>query len=170
MVPILAAVIVAAAVLAAAWRIATALSSRGRDDAEVAQLLAMFAPGIAAAIDDPRAFLAWQPLAMTARRAFPNAFATLDRAANGTFPFTPEQIQNAHARWTAEWLAWERTHDAECKLRVATVEHELGEAIDTPFGRARLAAVDRDKLDRYQRRYEEYTRTAKALQALVPKS
>ena len=69
-----------------------------------------------------------------------------------------------------EWLAWERTHDAECKLRVATVEHELGEAIDTPFGRARLAAVDRDKLDRYQRRYEEYTRTAKALQALVPKN
>ena len=170
MIPILAALIVAAAVLAAAWRISTALSSRGRDNAEVAQLLATFAPGIAAATDDPRAFLAWQPLATTARRAFPNAFATLDRAANGTFPFNPEQIQNAHARWTAEWLAWERAHDAECKLRVATVEHELGEAIDTPFGRARLAAVERDKLDRYQRRYEEYTRTAKALQALVPKS
>ena len=32
--------------------------------------------------------------------------------------------------------------------------------------RARLDAVEREKLDRYQRRYAEYVRVAKALQAL----
>jgi hypothetical protein len=32
--------------------------------------------------------------------------------------------------------------------------------------RARLDAVEREKLETYQRRYEEYVRVAKALQAL----
>jgi hypothetical protein len=34
--------------------------------------------------------------------------------------------------------------------------------------RAKLDAVEREKLDSYQRRYEEYVRIAKALQALTP--
>ena len=35
------------------------------------------------------------------------------------------------------------------------------------MGRARLAALDREKLERYQDRYQQYIRTAKALQALI---
>jgi hypothetical protein len=35
------------------------------------------------------------------------------------------------------------------------------------IGRARLDAIEREKLDLYQRRYAEYVRTAKALQTLI---
>ncbi len=52
------------------------------------QLLALFAPGVAAVAEEPRALLAWQPLAVTARKIFPAEFAALDRAAGGTFPFS----------------------------------------------------------------------------------
>ena len=61
---------------------------------------------------------------------------------------------------------WERTHDAEFKLKAAAVESELDASGSTPLLRAQLEAVEREKLEQYQRRYEEYVRTAKALQAL----
>ena len=135
-------------------------------------LLQLFAPGIGASVQDPRALLVWQPLARTARQLFSAEFAALDRAAGGTFPFTKEQLQAAHAEWTAEWLAWERAHDAEYKLKTAAVEREIETAGATsvtasPMLRARLDAVEREKLDLYQRRYQEYVRVAKALQALI---
>jgi hypothetical protein len=66
-------------------------------------------------------------------------------------------------------LAWERTHEAAYTLKVAEIEHELGEgsAISAPpHMRARLDAIEREKLDLYQRRYQEYVRVSKALQAL----
>lgn len=142
---------------------ANAQSSRTR----LLQLIALFAPGIASAGEDPRALLAWQPLAATARRLFPDEFAALDRASGVTFPFSADQIEAAHARWTAEWLAWERAHDAEYKLKAAVAEEALGAAGDSSVGRARLDAVEREKLERYQRRYEDYTRVSKALRALA---
>jgi hypothetical protein len=37
----------------------------------------------------------------------------------------------------------------------------------TAAARARVDAVEREKLDLYQRRYGEYVRVAKALQALI---
>ena len=120
-----------------------------------------------AAAGDPRALLAWHPIVTAARTLYPQDFAAIDRAFGSVFPFGPEQIERAHARWTADWLAWERRHDAECKLKAATVEHELGESVNSGFGRARLDAVEREKLDQYQHRYEEYTRVAKGLQALI---
>jgi len=126
----------------------------------------MFAPGVAATQADPRAFLTWQPLAKAARQLSPDEFARLDAAAGGTFPFTSEQLQAAHAQWTADWLAWERTHDAEYKLKAAAAEHELAASDGSPIMRARLEAVEREKLDLYQRRYQEYVRVAKALQTL----
>jgi hypothetical protein len=52
-------------------------------------------------------------------------------------------------------------------LKAAAIEEELGERTASPYGRARLDAVERDKLERYQRRYEEYTRTSRGLQALI---
>ena len=135
-------------------------------------LLQLFAPGIGAGTQDPKALLVWQPLARTARQLFPAELAALDRAAGSTFPFTKEQLQAAHAEWTAAWLAWERAHDAEYKLRAAAVEHEIAAAGATsttasPILRARLDAIEREKLDLYQRRYQEYVQVAKALQALV---
>jgi hypothetical protein len=164
---ILSALIVAGSIVWAAAQIAGALRKRGDDPARSAMLLTMFAPALAAALDDPRAVLAWQPIAATARALYPKEFAELDRASGSPFPFSPEQIERAHARWTADWLAWERRHDADFKLRAATVEHELGGEAGSAFGRARLDAVEREKLDRYQQRYEEYARIAKGLQALI---
>lgn len=135
--------------------------------ARVATLLALFAPALTAVEQDPRAFLAWQPIAKVARRLFPEEFAALDRAMGGTFPFTSERIEAAHAQWTADWLAWEYAHDAEYKLKAAVAEHELLVESGTTVARARLDAVEREKLELYQRRYAEYVRTAKALHALA---
>jgi hypothetical protein len=165
--PILCALIVAAAVLWAGQHIARALSRPAESDRQSAALLALFAPAVAAAAGDPRAVLAWQPLAAAARTLYPKEFAELDRAFGATFPFNAEAIERAHARWTADWLAWERRHDGACKLKAATVAHELGTEVMTPFGRARLDAVEQEKLDLYQQHYEEYTRIAKGLQALI---
>jgi hypothetical protein len=139
--------------------------------ARTATMVQLFAPGAREAARDPRALLEWYPLAKIARAADPDVFASLDRAAQTTFPLNQEQVQAAHAQWTADWLAWERTHDAEYKLKAAALEQELGLDIGTagasPILRARLDAIEREKLDSYQRRYQEYVRVAKALQALT---
>ena len=129
-------------------------------------LVGLFAPGLAAAQHDPRTLLVWYPLAKVVRQLFPSESAALDRAAGGTFPFTPDQIQAAHARWTADWLAWERTHDADYKLKAAAAERELAASGGSPVIRAKLDAVEREKLDLYQQHYSNYVRIAKALHAL----
>ena len=102
-----------------------------------------------------------------ARQMFPAEFAELDAAAGGAFPFSQDRLQTAHAQWTADWLGWERTHDAEYKLKAAVVEQEMAASGGSPVLRARLDAVEQEKLELYQRRYAEYVRVAKALQALV---
>lgn len=159
-------VVVSAVALWVAARVMSAANAQG-SRARLLQLIALFAPGIASAGEDPRALLTWQPLAATARRLFPDEFAALDRASGATFPFSADQIEAAHARWTSEWLAWERAHDAEYKLKAAAAEEALGAAGGSPVGRARIDAVEREKLERYQRRYEDYTRVSKALRALA---
>ena len=127
----------------------------------------LFAPARAAVAADPRALLVWQPLAVAARQLCPGEFAALDRASGGTFPFAADEIRAAHDRWTAEWLAWERSHAADYKLKAAIAEHELTESGGASIARGRLDAVEREKLDLYQRRYSEYIHTAKAIQALL---
>ena len=170
MVLLVAALIVAGSIAWGAVHIGREVRRAHDDDvrARSLQILAAFAPALDAAETDPRALLVWQPLARTARQLFPGEFATLDRAAGAAFPFSSGMVQAAHARWTADWLAWERTHDAEFKLKAAGVEHELIASGGSPIVRARLDAVEREKLDRYQRRYEEYVRVAKALQTAIP--
>jgi hypothetical protein len=166
---VLSAIIVAAAVLGAAAWIVGAVRASG-DEAlrtRVASLLGTFLPAVAAAEQDPRSIIVWEPFARSARGAWPREFALLDHACGGAFPFSKERLQVAHARWTTDWLAWERTHDAEYKLKTAVAEHELAAAGGAPHARARLDAVEAEKLDRYQRRYEEYVRISKALQALL---
>jgi hypothetical protein len=167
LIPITAAIVVAAAIV---WAVrALVLELRAvRTEATRTRALAVlqtFSAGIAAAHAEPRALLTWVPLARAARQLLPSEFALLDAAAGATFPFSTEQVQAAHARWTADWLAWERTHDAEYKLKAVVLERELA-AGESAGVRARLESVEREKLDLYQRRYSEYVQVAKALQSL----
>jgi hypothetical protein len=158
--------ILAGAIAWAAVHVASAVERAQRQPgAGTLHLLQLFAPAITSS-GDPHALIAWQGLARTARALFPRDFDELDRAHGGTFPFTAAHLQAAHARWTAEWLAWERAHDAEYKLKAAEAEAALAASGGTPLMRARLDAVEREKLETYQRRYEEYVRVAKALQAI----
>ncbi|HKT78889.1 MAG TPA: hypothetical protein VJP86_01625 [Vicinamibacterales bacterium] len=166
-----AALIVAGAIFWAALQIASEVrTSRAQPlDARALAIMQMFAPGVAACADDPRALLTWQPFAQTARRAFPDEFKLLDSAAASTFPFDRETLSAAHARWTASWLAWEKAHDSEFKLKAAAAADEVERCGTSPLMRARADAIEQEKLETYQRRYEEYIRTAKALQNLIDK-
>jgi hypothetical protein len=132
-------------------------------------ILQVFAPAAIEASGNPKRLLVWQPMALAARRRFPEAFADLDRAYGKTFPFGAADVQEAHAQWTADWLAWEVAHDAEYKLKAAhlaeQLEHLTGER--AALVRAQLAGVEREQLERYQQRYVEYVRVGKALAALT---
>ena len=166
---VFAAIIVALAVGGAAAKISSELQ-QARNDQRLSRQLAiagLFAPAIASVHEDPRAVLTWQPLAKSLRVVFPAEFAALDAASGSTFPFSKDALSAAHSRWTADWLAWERSHDGIYKLKALATQHELqGEAV-SDLGRAKLDAVEREKLELYQRRYEEYVRVGKALQALI---
>ena len=130
-------------------------------------IIQLFAPAIEAVRDDPRALLVWQPLARIIRQLYPAESAAVDRASGGAFPFGRDVMAAAHAQWTADWLSWERTHDADYKLKAAEVADELTATGGAAVARARLDAVEGEKLALYQRRYEEYVRVSKALQAMA---
>jgi hypothetical protein len=168
MIALLAGVFVAAAIAWGCARIAHELQA-ARTDARRTRLLdviTMFAPALDAASGDPKAILLWEPLARTARQLFPDEFGELDRASGQPFPFGPERIQAAHAQWTADWLAWERAHDAAFKLKAVELEREC-EGSDPALTRAKVEGLEREKLDIYQRKYQEYVQVGKALQALT---
>jgi hypothetical protein len=172
LISLLSAAIVAAAIAWAARLLAATVARAGaeRTDARKARelaLLQIFAPAIVGASSDPRVIIAWQPLARAARSLFADEFASLDTAFSGSFPLSTAQIEAAHAQWTAEWLAWERAHDAAYKLKAAELEQNAGQS--PSLQRARVESIEREKLELYQRRYEEYVRVAKALQALAAK-
>ena len=165
----LSACVVSGAIAWAAVRISGELRS-AREQARRARTLdvaALLAPGIAASTEDPRALLTWQPLAAAARKLFPDAFQALDEASGRRFPFSADQIEAAHARWTADWLAWERAHDGEFKLKAAAAEAESKASGGDSLARARVDAVEREKLELYQQRYADYVRISKALKALL---
>ena len=172
MVNVLSAALVAAALLWGASRIVRELQAAREESihGRALPIVRLFAPAIEAVQDDPRALLVWQPLARTVRQLYPAESAAVDRAAGGPFPFGRELMAAAHARWTADWLTWEGTHDAEYKLKTAAAEDELAATGGAAAARARLDLIEREKLALYQRRYEEYVRVAKALQALATTS
>jgi hypothetical protein len=163
-----ASVVLAAALIFLLWRIGDELR-RQRRETTLQQVLATFAPAAVAAQQDPKLLMAWYPVAQASRKLFPHAFRELDAAAGGAFPFTREQVKAAHARCTADWLAWERAHDAEYSLKIAEVQDHIDrtQGPASPLVRTRLAALEQQKLERYQHRYEEYIKTAKALAALT---
>ena len=114
---------------------------------------------------DPRALLVWQPLARAVARLFPSECAALDAAAGGTFPFTPDQFRRrTRAGPPTGW----RGSGARCRIQAeGGREQEVNASGGSPAARRRLDAVEREKLDLYQRRYQEYVQVAKALQALT---
>jgi hypothetical protein len=160
---------VTGAIIWGVLRVITALAAMNQQAAHSRplELLALFGPALVQAAADPRAIIAWHPVAATARTLYPDDFAALDRAAGVRFPFHDEQIHNAHARWTADWLAWEYAHDVTYKLKVAEAQADLAASGGAAVARARLDAVEREKLELYQVRYEQYVKVAKALMALT---
>jgi hypothetical protein len=165
---LLASLIVGGAVAWSALQIVAELRAarEARAAMRTLSLVELFAPAMAAAQQDPRMYLVWQPIAKLARELLPAEAAAIDRAAGATFPFTAADLQAAHAQWTADWLAWERAHDAEYKLKATIAAAELAASGNADVARGKVDAVENEKLDRYQRRYAEYVRVAKALQAL----
>lgn len=172
-VEITAAIILALVVSAACCWTAIRLGARLREAAldarrlRTLQLLALLAPVREQAAADPRVVVGWQRVAVAARRLFPEESGEIDRAFGSAFPFGQDDIQQAHARWTTEWLAWERSHDAAYKLKAAEAAANAA-GVEPALARSRVDAVEQEKLELYQRRYEEYVRVAKALQALRP--
>jgi hypothetical protein len=162
---LLAAMIAGTLMAALALRRLASTADRQRHEATIHHLLGTFGSALAAIQQDPRQLLVWYPLAANSRKLFPHAFRDLDAAFGGSFPFSKDQIQTAHARCSSDWLTWERAHDAEFSLKAAEVEDEIARSAGpaSPLLRTRLAAIEQQKLERYQQRYEEYIKTAKAL-------
>ena len=161
----------AAAFVGAALLLRHELAGRRRE-ATIQSMLATFGAAQAAAHHDARQILVWQPLAASARTLFPEAFAALDAATKERFPFSKDTLERAHARWTTDWLAWEKAHDEEYRLKGAAAEQEIARATSggsdgVALAKARLDRVQHEKIEKYQQRYEEYIRTAKALQRLL---
>jgi hypothetical protein len=140
-----------------------------RRDAQICGLLATFGPVAERARSDPRVLLAWYPAAEAARRIFPEACAALDAGATDRFPFGAEQLEAAHERWTADWLEWEQDQDAEYRRKSGAIEaeHDRAEGSASAAPHAGLETLEQEKLERYQRRYEEYIRTSRALAKLT---
>jgi hypothetical protein len=136
-----------------------------RRDAQIQTLLSTFGPLAERVRADPRLLLAWSPVAETARGLFPEAFRDIEAAAGDRFPFGRGLVESAHARWTADWLEWERTNDVEYRERSAALEAELDQSPEAvaKAARARLETLERERLERYQRRYEEYVGVSRAL-------
>jgi hypothetical protein len=161
-------ILLLAGIGALAWVTRQELQRRDRNAATLA-IVHTFGPAQAAVQNDPKQLLAWHPLAEATRKLFPAAFAALDSATGTRFPFSKELVERAHARVSSEWLAWEKAHDEEYRIKGAAAEQEIvaaaGEA--AALARARLDRIQHEKIERYQQRYEEYVRTAKALHALL---
>ena len=131
-------------------------------------LLQLFAAAIAAARGIRARILVWQPIARPRASCFLPTSPRLDRAAGGTFPFSPAAIEAAHAQWTTDWLAWSCAHDAEYKLKATIAAHELtaqgagGMRPRTSWTRSNARNSICTSAD-----MPEYVRVAKALQALI---
>lgn len=141
---------------------------RRRRDQTLTALLATFGPAVARVQVEPRELVGWASVAKTARALLPDAFKELDVAHGARFPFPETVIDATHARWTSQWLAWEREHDLEYKQKASQVEAELERvsAADSPRLHSQLASIEQEKLQRYQERYEEYVRVGKAMSEL----
>lgn len=159
--------LLAVGLIAIALCLAVSVRDRRRHQNERVQLhlLDIFGASIARVQDRPQELVSWVIAADAARTLFPKAFESLDAASGARFPYSAELVEGVHARWTSEWLGWEREHDVEFKRRADDVEREFGDVVGDAARplRARLADIEQEKLLRYQERYEQYVRMGKAL-------
>ena len=165
--------VILAGILAAACAVSLLVESRRRRrEQTLTALLSTFGPAVARVQTEPRELVAWETLANTARTLFPDTFKELDAASGSRFPFPAAVIEDVHDRWTSQWLGWEREHDLEYKRRAHRVETALEQAAakDAMALHAELAAIEQEKLQRYQERYEEYVRVGKAIGSLEGES
>jgi hypothetical protein len=139
-----------------------------RQEQVLIQLLKMFAPAIVRARENPCEMVAWSDAARGARTSFPDAFRKLEAVNGARYPFSHEMVEEAHAQWTTQWLAWEQKHDLEYKQKAGVVEQEVdrADAAQAALTRTRLEAIQDEKLQKYQQRYEHYVKVSKALAAL----
>ena len=163
------AVVVLAAICGGVGLLVVAALRARRRGAQICELLATFGPVAERARFDPRVLLAWYPAAEAARRIFPEACAALDEGMTDRFPFGAAQLEAAHERWTTDWLEWERDQDTEHRRKSEAIEAELdrSDGAGAAAARVRLETLEQEKLERYQRRYEEYVRTSRALAKLT---
>ena len=158
-------------VVAAIGLAMTVYERRVRKQEHKEQLMAVLLTASAAAIAraEPRELLAWQSTAKTVRTLFPDVVAELESKGGESFPIPKKVAEDAHAKWTAEWLAGESHHDVEFRKRTSVLEAELkaGGHEHSPDGHARIAALEDEKLQSYQRRYEEYVQVGKGLTDLL---
>jgi len=139
-----------------------------RIDAQVSTLLSMFGPVIERSRSDPRIILSWHPIGEVARQTFPEAFATIEQKWVEKFPFNSAQIEAAHAQWTAKWLEWENDHNSDYQRKEESITAELNpeDRESSNEARARTDRLEQEKLQLYQRRYEEYVRISRGLAGL----
>jgi hypothetical protein len=132
------------------------------------RVLEIFGAAIPRVQKVPPELVSWAKLANAARGLFPHAFVSLDAAIGDRFPFPAGLVEGVRARWTSEWLTWEREHDAEYKGRASEIDHNLsvGTQADAQRLRGRLAEIEQEKLLRYQERYEQFVRVSKELSDL----
>jgi hypothetical protein len=151
------------------WVLITREVQRLRAETAIQSMIQTFGAAQASAQHDPRQLLAWHPIAEASRKLFPAAFTAIDAAVGARFPFSKELVERVHAKVSSDWLAWEKAHDEEYRIKAAAAEQEITSAAGAgaAVARARLDRIQHEKIERYQQRYEDYVRTAKALQALL---
>ena len=139
-----------------------------REERLLLDILQLFKAARVEGKKDPQSLVGWAELSLICRRLFPNAFERLDRAAGGQFPFSDEFVEEAHGRWTSEWLSWEQRHDREYKEKAMVVENQLKSAADQERDLlvSRLDSVNSEKLQTYQSRYELYVKMGKSIARL----
>ena len=136
---------------------------RQHEEQLAAHLVTVIPPSLATS--DPRVILGWANSFGVVRRLFPMAIQRIEHVSGGPFPVSNAIIEQVHARWTTDWLAWERNHNAEFQEKSAALEAEAGTTgrMVDPDIRARSARLEDEKLQTYQQRYEEYVSIGKAL-------
>ena len=75
-------------------------------------------------------------------------------------------MQAAHAQWTADWLAWERTHDAEYKLKAVRGSSTNWRRGGSPVARAQAGRHRAGEARSVSAAIPDYVQVAKALQSL----
>ena len=167
MIEALVAALVLVAVLVVAER---ARRERLRQHREQVAALLLTSVGPAVARADGRELLGWRSVATALREVLPDAVRD-HRAGHGSSPFRfrgrSSTTPTPAGRPTGS--RGNGRHDIRFRQRASALEAELRGSgrVDTASGQARLAALDDEKLQDYQCRYEEYVRVGKALAALA---